>query len=104
MVQQNLSRITIRIIITIKTTRDKIIMEVAMASNLMEEGSKTTGKTIRIKILMILLLIDCLTTMAVSQDLEGEGSLCLPQRMASHVEEEELLEILIQQDQLLTIW
>ena len=78
-------------------------MEVAMASNLMEEGSKTTGKTIRIKILMILLLIDCLTTMAVSQDLEGEGSLCLPQRMASRVEEE-LLEILIQQDQLLTIW
>ena len=103
MVQQNLSRITIRVIITIKTTRDKIIMEVAMASNLMEEGSKTTGKTIRIKILMILLLIDCLTTMAVSQDLEGEGSLCLPQRMASRVEEE-LLEILIQQDQLLTIW
>ena len=103
MVQQNLSRITIRIIITIKTTRDKIIMEVAMASNLMEEGSKTTGKTIRIKILMILLLIDCLTTMVASQDLEGEGSLCLPQRMASRVEEE-LLEILIQQDQLLTIW
>ena len=103
MVQQNLSRITIRIIITIKTTRDKIIMEVAMASNLMEEGSKTTGKTIRIKILMIPLQIDCLTTMVASQDLEGEGSLCLPQRMASRVEEE-LLEILIQQDQLLTIW
>ena len=87
----------------ITTTRDPILMEVAMDSNLMVEGSTITGRTTKLLTTMILPLIDCTTTTVGNQDLEEGGSSYLLLKMVSQ-EVVELLVTLILQDLLSTIW